>query len=215
MLRFISARMRQESGLWINGGITTRSPGFQVGSFVSKVGTQMAVFPIPPIMGMRFLSLNNGNGFIMKNPSIKIILVAALLLPLTNAVNATETLLSCPAKISVESFQIQPPLPEWHGLIEWPLRVRGAGFMAGEPATRTHLKHTSETETKEKLILTWKFVGDYPDGKWLSCNYSNGVISFSKRIDDHFSECSVSYRKNKKGKNDYELKEELEKISCK
>jgi hypothetical protein len=148
----------------------------------------------------------------MKNTLAKI---ALFFLPFINATNAAETLLNCPAEISGELLQMQAPSPEWQGFVKSPLRWRSVSLMAGEPSTQTHLKPDLFNETKEKSTSTWKFVGDYPEGKWLSCGYVDGSVSLSKRIDDRFTECSVVYRKDKKDKNGYWVLGGFEKISCK
>jgi len=151
----------------------------------------------------------------MRNPPVKAALVAVLLLSFINVANAVETVLNCPVEVPENSIQIQTPSPEWHGFADLPLRLHGANFMSGEPSTRTHLKPDSSNETKGKSISTWKFEGDYPEGKWLTCFYANGFISLSKKIDDHFSECSLIYRKDAKNKKGQWVPGGIEKISCK
>ena len=146
--------------------------------------------------------------------TLSTLLILSIALTGINAVDAAEAALNCPAEISEGSVQIRTPSPEWHGFAGLPFRLHGAVFMSGDPSSREHLKGSSR-ETKEKEISTWKFEGDYPNGKWLSCLYAMGFISLSQRIDDRFSECSLVYRKDAKDKNGQWVPGGIEKISCK
>ena len=151
------------------------------------------------------------SAFIMKNRLVKAIWSVFLLLPFANAVNASEILLSCPAEVSGSLFQMQAPSPEWQGFVKPRHLLRGAGFMDGEPSSEAHLKPDSVNRIKDGYIDTWKFEKGHFEDIWLTCLYANGVFSLSKKIDGHFSECSVIYKRDKKTNH----VEGIEKIICK
>jgi len=128
---------------------------------------------------------------------------------LTNAAIAAETLLSCPAEISGGLLQVQAPSAEWQGYVEPRHLLLSAGFMSNEPSKLEHLIPDSSKETKDRYIATWTLNDrGFPDGKWLSCAY--GGFSFSKKIDENFSSCSITYLLDKKTKR----VEGVEKIVC-
>jgi hypothetical protein len=54
---------------------------------------------------------------------------------------------------------------------------------------------TTSSQIKTTLTETWKFVGPYPNGKWLVCYFEQGLAGLSKRIDDDTTECSIVYQK--------------------
>ncbi|MCL2012937.1 MAG: hypothetical protein FWG75_09150 [Cystobacterineae bacterium] len=111
----------------------------------------------------------------------------------------------CPSEISNKLLQVQKLSPEWQGYIKTRLPLTTAGFSKG--FAEGHRSPTLINEIRGKLIHTWKFVGPYPHGKWLICDY--GPLSLSKRVDDFFSECSIIFKMDKK------RHWVIERVSCK
>lgn len=64
---------------------------------------------------------------------------------------------------------------------------------------RADLKPSLTRKTAGGTIVTWVFEGAYPQGKWLSCEYANGVVSLAKRVVDATNECSITYKRVKQG----------------
>lgn len=107
---------------------------------------------------------------------------------------ANETLI-CPQEISPKAIQIAAPSIEWRSLVARPLALTSAGFMQGAPESQADLKPTKSKRNQNTETLTWTFAGEYPQGKWLSCEYNNGALSLSRELTNSFSECSVTYQK--------------------
>ncbi|WP_368664713.1 STY0301 family protein [Zoogloea sp. LCSB751] len=105
----------------------------------------------------------------------------------------------CPLTISAESVYIADHKDGWTSFVPQPLRLTAAGFMQGEPSMRADLKPSFTRKTASSTTLVWAFEGSYPQGKWLSCEYANGVVSLAKRVADTTTECSITYKSVKQG----------------
>jgi hypothetical protein len=112
---------------------------------------------------------------------------------------AAEQLMECPHQLAPESIRLADDKSGWIGFVPEPLLLTAAGFMQGQPSTRADLKPFSTARSGSGSVVKWKFEGPYPEGKWLSCEYAQGAVSLARRIDDSFTECSVTYRKTKHG----------------
>lgn len=120
---------------------------------------------------------------------------------LTCPAYASEQRLACPPQLPVETISFPSAVDDgWTRHVPSPLELTSAGFMQASPEKMAHLKPFSSIARKNKLLVTWKFEGDYPQGKWLSCDYAGGVLSLSKEIQAELSECVLSYEKNSQGK---------------
>ena len=109
-----------------------------------------------------------------------------------------EQMLTCPEKIDGSHVKLSYAEDGWTPYVESHLRLTGISFMDGAPEKIGHLKPTTTTKYKKNDSDTWKFEGDFPEGKWLSCRYDGTQISLSKRIDDKLSECTATQFKEKK-----------------
>ena len=110
--------------------------------------------------------------------------VAAACVPVAATAAAATAQFECPASMSEESIVVTPPSADWRSYVSSPRKLKAAGFMGGPPETLTELKENSYKEGKQRTVVRWDFEGDYPDGKWLSCAYGDGVdITLSKPIE--------------------------------
>ena len=116
---------------------------------------------------------------------------------------AADQNIACPAEISATSIKIVNPLDGWTPMIPSALTLSAVGFMQASPEKMAHLKPFSLHEDKKRVHLTWKFEGDFPQGKWLTCDYAGGVVSISKEVARNTTECAVVYEKKNKDKPDY------------
>ena len=138
-------------------------------------------------------------------------IVTALLLVLTvSIVRATEHRIECPVKLDSDSVQVSSPPGDWSTFVSSGFWLHAVAPMDGPPSIRGFLQEDSNSQVNGKKVMKWTLGrgdGSYPDGKWLACFYgeSNEVI-LSKRIDDHASECTVTYAKNKLGRNDIDVR---------
>lgn len=107
--------------------------------------------------------------------------------------------IDCPSEISATSIQLKNTPDGWTPFLPSSLALTAAGFMQAPPEKMAHLKPSSTKENKKRTIVTWKFQGDYPQGKWLTCDYAQGAVSLSKEIDRSTAECSVIYEKKNSG----------------
>jgi hypothetical protein len=111
---------------------------------------------------------------------------------------AADQILTCPEKIDGAHVKLIYAEDGWTPFVESHLRLTGISFMDGAPEKIGHLKPFTTSKYKKNDSDTWKFEGDFPEGKWLSCLYDGTQISLSKRIDDRLSECSATRFKEKK-----------------
>ncbi len=111
--------------------------------------------------------------------------------------------LSCPPELLSSAIKlIDIPAP-WAGSVQrYPLALKAAGFFDGAPSRMAELKPFSVKEGNKKVVEKWLFDNEYkwPEGKWLSCDYGDGVVSLSKEIPKEISECTVIYEKKNKAK---------------
>ena len=131
-------------------------------------------------------------------PLILMVLATTLLLSTQN-VSASQQDLQCPAGIAPESLHVDTGAGEWMAFVPRALPLTAAGFAEGEPVMRASLKPASTEKRADGSQVKWVFEGAYPHGKWLVCDYANGVAMYSRRIADDTTVCVVSYRRGKQG----------------
>lgn len=116
---------------------------------------------------------------------------------------ASDQRIECPVEIPATSFKVTNAADSWTPLVPSSLTLTAAGFMQASPEKMAHLKPFSTSEDKKRVLVTWKFEGDYPQGKWLTCDYAGGVVSLSKEIARSTSVCTVIYEKKNKDKSGF------------
>ena len=124
-------------------------------------------------------------------------LCATIFIPLSFAADQN---IECPAAISATSIKVTNIVDGWTPIVPSSLALTAAGFMQASPEKMAHLKPFSTREDKKRAYLTWKFEGDFPQGKWLTCDYAGGVVSISKEMARSTTECAVIYEKTNKDK---------------
>ena len=113
---------------------------------------------------------------------------------------AADQKIDCPANIPAALLQVTSAPEGWTPFTPSPLTLTAAAFMQASPEKMAYLKPYSTSENKKNSIVTWKFEGDYPQGKWLTCDYAGGAVSLSKEIDRGISSCTIEYEKKNRGK---------------
>lgn len=124
-------------------------------------------------------------------------LVSTLLL--TQVAIAEERLLECDQTVTVKITAEGQDKNAWVTFHKNEWKLTAIGFSGNEPSKLEDLKPYDIKARKTEKIETWIFEGDYPDGKWISCDYQKGALVRSKRIDDNAKSCSVTYRKVDQG----------------
>lgn len=109
-----------------------------------------------------------------------------------NPALASNQVLICPEKVAASNLQFHYSDDDWVPFVESNLKLTGVGFMQAPPEKIAHLKPFTSSKFKKNDTDNWRFEGDYPEGKWLTCSYDQGTVSLSKKVDDKFSECSVT-----------------------
>lgn len=67
------------------------------------------------------------------------------------------------------------------------LRLTGFNVYDGPPEQGAALKPHSEKSGN----TLWRFEGGYPQGVFVSCDYSNGVVRLTRRASDSVASCSA------------------------
>lgn len=135
----------------------------------------------------------------LKVAFVAVFFISGVLHPMSPA-QAADKVIECPVSIAPELVNLSVDKEAWLAFVARPFPLTAAGFMQGEPSMRADLRPTSTKKTPAGRVVTWTFVGPYPHGKWLSCDYADGLVSLSKQIPDTTSECSVTYRGSGKGR---------------
>jgi hypothetical protein len=117
---------------------------------------------------------------------------------LIQTAGAIEQRFECPVSVAAKSIHLREVPTAWTATVPSDLRLSGAGFMGSEPANLAFLKPHSTKSTKSGGMSVWKFEGDAPQGRWLTCSYSN-AISLSQRIPNTITQCSVTHAKDSAG----------------
>ncbi|TRX75142.1 hypothetical protein FM069_08560 [Pseudomonas mangiferae] len=136
---------------------------------------------------MHIQSLNN---FLRKLPLL-------ILLIFCGEAHARETAESekfeCPFTLPIQSAEIKAAdLPAETRLVSIPtqLVLESIAVYDGPPEHGGALKpQDADGPDADDASSTWSFEGDYPDGKWLVCEYGSGLLKLGRRLDDHRETC--------------------------
>lgn len=130
----------------------------------------------------------------MKNSSSIVAIACALVLPVD--VLAEQNIYECPHSIPETSVQLTPPDQDWKSFISSPLYLSGAAPADGPPERLGILREDDFTKTKAGWTRKYSLIGQYPEGKWLRCDYGSlGEMSLAKRLPDEIKECTVTGKK--------------------
>lgn len=111
--------------------------------------------------------------------------------------------LECPATVRLDAPKASASgLPAGTEIVldARPLRLTGYNFFDGPPAQGAALVPTSDKPAKGAKggkgdsTATWVFEGDYPQGKFASCDYAGGTVRVVQRMDDAAKRCMATSR---------------------
>lgn len=143
-----------------------------------------------------------------RSAALACFLIAATGLPgAATAATATGTAgsatLECPATVQLEAPRATASgLPAGTEIVldTRPLRLTGYNFFDGPPAQGAALVPTSDKPgkgtkgAKSESTATWVFEGDYPQGKFASCDYAGGTVRLVQRMNDGAKRCMATSR---------------------
>ena len=110
--------------------------------------------------------------------------------------SAAQALFECPRSIPEISVKLTAPGPEWKPFVSSPLYLSSAAPSDGPPERLGVLREDKYTQTKTSWTRRYSLKGEYPEGKWLRCDYGVlGEASLAKRLPDEIQECSVTGKK--------------------
>ncbi len=102
--------------------------------------------------------------------------------------------LDCPATVRLTSPRAEAAgLPAGTEVVldQSPLRLSGHNVFDGPPAQGAVLMPQSDKPGKGGSTAVWKFDGDYPQGKFLACDYAGGAVRVVQRVDDAVKRCTA------------------------
>jgi hypothetical protein len=125
---------------------------------------------------------------------MKLKALAIFTFAIVGASHASETYV-CPSHIDISSGTVQVnALPEGFDTLvsQTTGSLTGSNVYYGHPKKQAALIPTSTSDHGN--ASTWKFEGDFPEGKWLSCDYEQGFARLVRRIDDTAKSCTSKNR---------------------
>ena len=125
--------------------------------------------------------------------------IGSLLMVLSQTCMA-DTVVKCPTRIHLESGQVvlkEVPANFKVGIPQSSFLLFSFGAYDGPPERQASLKPNYKTNSRAS---GWKFEGDFPGGKWLSCDYAEGLIQLGFRLDDSIKQCVGIFKHTKNPK---------------
>ena len=110
-----------------------------------------------------------------------------------STVRAAENI-SCPDTIRFASVNIEEnAIPSGYGVLTSgrSIKLTGENMYDGPPEREASLIPRSEKSRQGEEVAVWKFEGEYPLGKFISCDYAYGLVRLTRRVDDAASSCSA------------------------
>ncbi len=104
----------------------------------------------------------------------------------------TDAQVECPLTLQVQAMSLVA-VPSGFTPVEpvGLVRLSGGNLYDGPPQQEATLKPFSQQSTKQNRSMIWKLQGDYPDGKWFSCDYAQGTLRIARRLADASKECQM------------------------
>jgi len=101
----------------------------------------------------------------------------------------------------------ESPQPGWKTFVDSPLYLSGAAPSDGPPNRLGILRGEDGKRTKTTWTQKYSLGGQYPEGKWLRCDYgAMGEVSLAMRLPDELKECMVVGEKGTHaGENEFEI----------
>ncbi len=101
---------------------------------------------------------------------------------------------ACPPSLQVQSLSLaNQALPAGFAPVEpvGVVRLSGGNLYDGPPQQEAALKPFRQQTSKQIRSVTWQLQGDYPQGKWFSCDYAQGTLRIARQLDDASTECQM------------------------
>lgn len=110
------------------------------------------------------------------------------------------TRLECPPTVQLSSASAEAgglPAGAALSLTRSPMRLSGIGMYDGPPEQGAALMPQSDKARKAGSTTLWAFEGDYPQGRFASCDYAGGAVRVVLRIDDAAKACTATTQDNR------------------
>jgi hypothetical protein len=101
---------------------------------------------------------------------------------------------TCPAQVrlSQATVAVNPPAPGFTPLVsDLPLPLTGASAFDGPPEEGAVLKPAAEQRGAAGRSTVWRFEGRFEAGKWLSCDYAQGLVRLAVAVDAASTRCEA------------------------
>lgn len=113
-----------------------------------------------------------------------------------SGVVCAETTYLCPETTRLEAAVVAPTgLPEGFALMtsKAPIRLSGISVFDGPPERNAVLIPAAERGDlrRKETVSLWKFEGAYPEGKYISCDYAQGVLHLHVRVAEGVTQCEA------------------------
>ena len=102
----------------------------------------------------------------------------------------------CPDKVRLASGSVAPedvPAGYKPFVSDTTVGLTGVTVFDGPPEDGAALKPSAESSNGE--TIKWLFEGSYEKGKWVSCDYANGLIRLVRQIREPTSSCTATVRR--------------------
>lgn len=100
----------------------------------------------------------------------------------------------CPAQLRLNSatVTVNPPAPAFTPSVsDMPLALTGASAFDGPPEQGAALKPVSDKRSAGGSTTVWHFEGSFEAGKWLSCDYAQGLVRLAVQVDAAATRCEA------------------------
>lgn len=131
--------------------------------------------------------------FPLLNKMLKLALFIGLLF-LCSATFAKQEF-QCPPKIQLNSATLtgsREVAPYAVSVSKTPQWLSGINIFDGHPEQEGALKPLHSKQTGNTETSTWNLDASFPDGKWVSCDYSAGAVRLVARIEDTAKLCRAA-----------------------
>lgn len=101
---------------------------------------------------------------------------------------------TCPAQVrlSQATVAVNPPAPAFTPLVgDTPLPLTGASAFDGPPEEGAALKPAAERRHATGRSTVWHFEGRFEAGKWLSCDYAQGLVRLAVAVPAASTRCEA------------------------
>ena len=100
----------------------------------------------------------------------------------------------CPAHVRLNpaTATVSPAAPGFTPLVsDTPLALTGASAFDGPPEQGAALKPTSERRGAAGSTAVWRFEGSFDAGKWISCDYAQGLVRLTVPVAAATRQCEA------------------------